>query len=317
MGEFAIEGRRIWVPGGRGMLGSAVIRRLVGENCEIVRAERDRVDLRDQAATLDFVHSARPDAIVLCAATVGGIRANMTRPAEFIADNLAIELNVIEAAHRADVDRLIFFGSSCMYPRDAGQPIPESALMTGPLEPTNEPYAFAKLAGMSLVRSYRRQYGRSYITLVPTNLYGPGDHFLGGDGHVVAAMIDRFHRAKAEGRKADPVWGTGNARREFLYVDDAADAIVRLLRTYDEEGIINIAGGEDLSIGELAHAIARAVGYEGSIDFDASKPDGMPRKGLDASRVFALGWRPRTSFAEGVEKTYEHYRAVIARAYID
>lgn len=309
MTTFLLAGRRVWVAGGRGMLGSAVRRQLEPTGCILVTQERDALDLRDQATTFSWIAGARLDAIVLCAATVGGIRANIARPASFIADNLGIQLNVIEGAHRAGVNRLVFFGSSCMYPRDAAQPIHEESLLTGPLEPTNEAYALAKLAGFSLVKSYRRQYGRAYITLVPTNLYGPGDDFLSGDGHVVAAMLDRFHRATADGRVADPIWGTGTARRQFLYVDDAAEAILRLLAEYDDERPINIAGGEDVSILELAHRVAEVVGYDGPITTDPSYPDGMPLKALDASRILATGWEPHTPLAEGLRRTYRDYLA--------
>jgi len=288
-------------------LGSAIIRQLAGENCDIITSERDQVDLREQAETRRFLASAGADAVVLCAASVGGINANIARPAEFIFDNLAIQTNVIDGAHRAGVNRLVFLGSSCMYPRASAQPIREEALMQGPLEPTNEPYAFAKLAGLAMVQAYRRQYGRSYITLVPTNLYGPGDHFLTGDGHVVAAMIDRFHRAKLAVGDASPIWGTGRARREFLFVDDAAEAIVRLLKTYDEASPINIAGGENLSILQLAHLVAQVVGYEGPIECDATKPDGMPMKGLDGRRLHAMGWHPKVRLRAGLERTYADY----------
>ncbi len=313
MTEFSLAGRRVWVAGGRGMLGSALRRQLAPTGCTLLTCERDRLDLRDQTGTFAWLAEARPDAVLLCAATVGGIRANMTRPAEFIADNLAISLNVIDGAHRAGVQRLVFFGSSCMYPREAAQPIREDALLTGPLEPTNEAYALAKLAGVSLVRSYRRQYGRRYITVVPTNLYGPGDDFTSGDGHVIAAMIDRFHRARQEGREADPIWGTGRARREFLYVEDAAEAILGLLAQYDEDAPINVAGGEDVSILELAHRVAEVVGYEGPIRTDPGRPDGMPLKALDATRVLATGWRPRTPLAEGLRRAYRDYLASTAR----
>lgn len=302
-----IDGARILIPGGRGMLGSAVVRRLQSENCELIECMRSQVDFRHQELTRKFIKDARPDIIILCAATVGGIQANLQRPAAFIFDNLAIAQNVIDGAHQADVQRLIFFGSSCMYPRLVDQPIKESALMTGRLEPTNEPYAIAKLAGLSLVKSYRRQFGRSYITAIPTNLYGPNDHFGSKDSHVVAAMLDRFYNAAQLKKEADPIWGSGSARREFLFVDDAADAVVFLLKNYDNDNPINIAGGQDLTILELAEEIAKVVGYTGRIACDNTKPDGMPLKALDPTEINALGWRAQVHFSEGIKRTFTSY----------
>jgi GDP-L-fucose synthase len=309
---FKFEGRRIWVAGSRGMLGSSLVRHLAGTGCDVVIRDREALDLRDQRATFEWMAGARLDAVLMCAATVGGIRANAARPADFLVDNLSIELNVLEGAHRAGIDRVVFLGSSCMYPRAATQPISEDTFLTGPLEPTNEAYAIAKIAGVSLVRSYRRQFGRSYITAVPTNLYGPGDDFLSGDGHVVAAMFDRFHRARVDGVAASPLWGSGAARREFLFVDDAAEAILRLLATYDDDALINVAGGTDVSILELARLVAEVVGYEGPITTDPSFPDGMPLKSLDPSRMLAMGWRARTSLASGLAIAYRDYRRALA-----
>jgi len=306
--NYSLKGRRVWVPGSRGMLGSSVVRQLMAEDCEVITGTRRDADLRDQAATRRLMEDLRADIVVLCAATVGGIQANIARPVDFIYDNLAIEQNIIEAAHRADINRLIFFGSSCMYPREAAQPIQENSIMTGPLEPTNEAYAIAKLAGLSLIKSFRRQYSRSYITAIPTNLFGPGDHFRSEDSHVVAAMLDRYHLAVIEGRAADPIWGSGKAQREFLYVDDAANAVVHLLKLYDDEVPINIAGGEDLTIFELAQIVANAVGYSGDIDCDLSKPDGMPLKALDPTLINSIGWFARTSFSDGIQKTYDDYK---------
>jgi GDP-L-fucose synthase len=290
------------------MLGSAVVRQLMAEDCEIITGTRRDADLRDQAATRRLMEDFRADVVVLCAATVGGIKANIARPVDFMFDNLAIEQNIIETAHRLDINRLIFFGSSCMYPREAAQPIQENSIMTGPLEPTNEAYAIAKLAGLSLIKSFRRQYSRSYITAIPTNLYGPGDHFRSEDSHVVAAMLDRYHLAVIEGRAADPIWGSGKAQREFLYVDDAANAVVHLLKLYDDEEPINIAGGEDLTIFELAQIVANAVGYSGDIKCDESKPDGMALKALDPTMINSIGWFARTSFSEGIQNTYNDYK---------
>jgi len=308
---YSLKGKRIWVPGAAGMLGSAIIRRLASEDCETVSSARSDIDLMDQVATRRFVQTLRPDVIVLCAATVGGIKANIERPVDFILNNIAIEQNVIEAAHRCDVERLMFFGSACMYPREANQPINEIAIMTGTLEPTNEPYAIAKLAGLSLIKAFRRQYSRAYITAIPTNLYGPGDHFQSQDSHVVAAMLDRYHLAAAQGRIADPIWGSGNARREFLYIDDAADAVIHLLKHYDDEGPINIAGGEDLTILELANIVAKVVGYDAVINCDKTKPDGMMRKALDPSLINSTGWFAKTNFSSGIHNTYENYKKYI------
>jgi GDP-L-fucose synthase len=304
---MSVVEKKIWIPGSRGLLGSAIVRRLKNVNCEILEGERCQVDLRNQAETLNHIINIRPDIIILCAATVGGIQANIKFPASYIFDNIAIAQNVIDGAHKADVQRLIFFGSSCMYPRLANQPIQESSLMTGPLEPTNEAYAFSKLAGLALVQSYRRQFGRSYITAVPTNLYGPNDHFGSADSHVVAAMLDRFYEASRLREKATAIWGSGQARREFLFVDDAADAVVFLLENYDDEAPINIAGGEDLTILQLANEVAKVVGYEGGIECDPSKPDGMPLKGLDPSRINKLGWKAKVPFSEGIRKTFHDY----------
>jgi GDP-L-fucose synthase len=306
---FDLVGKKIWIPGARGMLGSALVRRLVSEKCQLVTTDRQQLDLRNQAATNAFVQETKPDAVLLCAATVGGIRANMERPAAFIYDNAMIEMNIIEAAHRNDVSKVVFFGSSCMYPRLAEQPIREDSLMTGPLEPTNEAYALAKLAGLAMIQSYRRQYGRSYISIIPTNLYGPNDHFFDNDGHVIAAMINRYHRAKTAGGIAEPIWGSGNVFREFLYVDDAADAITHLMQSYDSDEPINVAGGEVVSILELARIIAKIIGYTGQITCDTSKPDGAPRKGLNSEKLAKSGWVPKTSLHQGLEKTYADYLA--------
>lgn len=290
------------------MVGSALSRRLAGEGCEIIVADRAELDLRSQAAVEDFLKSHRPGAVVVCAARVGGIEANRTLPAQFLFDNLAIEMNLIHGAHLADVPRLLFLGSSCMFPRLAEQPIREDSVLQGPLEPTNEWYAIAKIAGLKLCQAYRRQYGRDYICAIPTNLYGPGDNFDLTSSHVVPALLRKAHEAKLSGGAIE-IWGSGTPRREFLYVDDAADALAHLLQQYSQEEPINVAGGEDVSIWELTQTVATVVGFKGEIKFDRTKPDGMPRKALDAQRILAMGWRPKWSLADGLAATYERFAA--------
>jgi len=304
---FTLAGRRVFVAGHRGMVGSALVRRLTQERCEILTAQRAEADLRRQAETEAMLAAKRPDVVIVAAATVGGILANSTRPAEFIYDNLAIETNLIEAARRVGVAKLLFLGSSCIYPRDAAQPMSEAALLTGPLEPTNEWYAIAKIAGIKLCQAYRRQYGVDYISAMPTNLYGPGDNFDLASSHVVPALMSKIHRAKQEGRDAVEIWGSGRPRREFLHVDDLADALVHLLQRYSGEGHVNVGTGTDLSIAELAQLIARVVGYGGQFRYDASKPDGTPRKLLDVSRLAGLGWRASIPLEEGLARTYGWY----------
>jgi GDP-L-fucose synthase len=306
-GGFRLAGSRVFVAGHGGMVGAALVRRLAAERCEIITAPRAALDLRSQADVQDFLNDCKPDAVVVCAARVGGIEANRTRPAEFLFDNLAIETNLIHGAHMADVPRLLFLGSSCMFPRLATQPIREDSLLEGPLEPTNEWYAVAKIAGLKLCQAYRRQYGRDYICAVPTNLYGPGDNFDLGASHVVPALLRKADDAK-RASSAIEIWGTGAPRREFLYVDDAVDALTLLLDRYSSEEPINVAGGEDVSIAELAAMVADVVGYHGEIRFDHSKPDGMPRKALQAARLFALGWRPKWSLRAGLRSTYDWFR---------
>ncbi len=308
-GLFDLRGKRIWVAGHRGMVGSAIARRLAGEDCEILTIERGRVDLRRQAETEDCLAEAKPDAIFLAAATVGGIVANDTRPAEFIYDNLVIETNVIEAARRTGVTKLLLLGSSCIYPRLAEQPMSETALLTGPLEPTNQWYAVAKIAGIKLCQAYRRQYGLDFISVMPTNLYGPGDNFDLTGSHVVSALLRKTHEAKVSGQATMEIWGSGTPRREFLYVDDCADALVHLMKTYSGEAQINVGVGTDLTIRELAETIVRVVGFTGSIQYDTSKPDGTPRKLLDVSRLAELGWSAHTDLEEGLRRTYDWYLA--------
>ncbi|MEJ0051265.1 MAG: GDP-L-fucose synthase [Methylovirgula sp.] len=298
---------RIFVAGHRGMVGAALMRRLARERAEIVTATRAEVDLRDARAVRDFLEREKPDAIVLAAAKVGGILANDTYPAEFLRDNLVIEANVIHEAHRADINRLVFLGSSCIYPKFAPQPISEDALLTGPLEPTNEWYAIAKIAGIKLCQAYRRQYGRHYISVMPCNLYGPFDNFNLATSHVLPALMRKFHEAKLAGRDEVVVWGTGTPLREFLHVDDLADGTVFLLNTYDGAEPVNCGAGFDLSIRELAEKIGRTVGFEGRLVFDMSKPDGTPRKLIDSSRINGLGWRPRIGLEEGISSTYQWF----------
>src|SRR5262245_45165239 len=285
--KFDLRGKRVYVAGHRGMVGSALVRRLASEDCQILTTGRDVVDLRDQQAVAGWFDEHRPDAVFLAAARVGGIYANSAQPGDFLYDNLALETNVIEAARRARVAKLVFFGSSCIYPRLAPQPMPESCLLTGPLEPTNQWYAIAKIAGLKLCEAYRRQHGCDFVSVMPTNLYGPGDNYHPENSHVVAALIRRFHEAKLASAPRVTVWGTGKPRREFLYVDDFADACVFVLQNYSAAQFINIGFGYDVTIAEFAEQIRRCVGFEGRIVFDRSRADGMPRKLLDSARVHA------------------------------
>jgi GDP-L-fucose synthase len=304
---FALDGKKIWVAGHRGMVGSAIVRRLGSEACEIVTASRSELDLGDQRAVAHWVAEHRPDAIVLAAAKVGGILANDTYPATFLRDNLAIELNVIDAAHAAGVEKMLFLGSSCIYPKFAEQPIREDALLTGRLEPTNEWYAIAKIAGIKLAQAYRRQYGSDYVSAMPTNLYGPGDNFDLQSSHVVPALMRKAHEAKLNGSESVTIWGTGTPRREFLHVDDCADACVHLLQSYSEDEHINIGSGTDLTILELATDICEIVGFQGRIVTDASKPDGTPRKLMSADKLRARGWTPKIDLRDGLKSTYEWF----------
>ncbi|MFB7184456.1 GDP-L-fucose synthase family protein [Streptomyces sp. NPDC056230] len=297
-------GARIFVAGHRGLVGSAVVRRLNDAGHEVITRDRDRLDLRDTARTGAFLREVRPDAVVLAAAKVGGIMANSTYPVQFLEDNLRIQLSVVAGAHAAGVERLLFLGSSCIYPRRAPQPIPESALLTGPLEPTNEAYALAKIAGIVQIRSYRRQYGASYISAMPTNLYGPGDNFDLETSHVLPALIRRFHEARRDGSPAVTLWGSGSPRREFLHVDDLAAACLLLLERYDGEAPVNVGCGEDLTIRELARTISEVTGYQGMVEWDAAKPDGTPRKLLDVSLLTSLGFTPRIALRDGIARTY-------------
>ena len=302
--DYALTGKRVWVNGHRGMVGIALVRRLQSEDCEILTATSKELDLRRQADVEAWMEEYKPDAVFLCAATVGGILANDTRPAEFIYDNLAIEANVIHGAWKSGVGKLLFMGSACIYPRDAEQPMKEECLLTGPLEPTNEWYAIAKIIGIKLCQAYRKQYGADFISAQPINLYGPGDRFDLENSHVVPALMLKAHAAKTEGRASMDVWGSGNPMREFLYVDDVADALVFLMRNYSGAIQMNVGLGADLSIRELAETIIKVVGFEGELVFDASKPDGSPRKLLDTTRLNDLGWAASTSLEQGLEQTY-------------
>jgi len=299
---------RIYVAGHRGLVGSAVLRRLRQEGFDsILTATRDQLDLRDQAAVNYWFRANRPDYVYLVAGTVGGILANATRPAEFIYDNMLIHATVVHAAHVYGVNKLLYLGSSCIYPRICAQPMTEEELLTGPLEPTNESYAIAKIAGIKLCQAYRRQYGSNFISAMPTNLYGPNDNFDLASSHVLPALIRKFHEAKIAGSGEVTIWGTGSAKREFLHVDDLADACVFLMAHYEDERHINVGTGEDLSIRDLAVLVRDVVYPDAALAFDTSKPDGTPRKLLDVSRLHALGWRHRTSLREGIESTYRWF----------
>jgi GDP-L-fucose synthase len=306
---------QIYVAGHRGLVGSAIVRALKAQGYTrlLLRTHRE-LDLTDQAAVAEFFQNERPQAVIMAAARVGGIQANNVRPAEFIRDNLLIQDNVIDAAYQAGVAKFVFLGSSCIYPKLAPQPIKEDSLLTGPLEPTNEWYAIAKIAGVKMCQAYRRQYGFNAISLMPTNLYGPGDNFDLQNSHVLPALIRRFHEAKQRGDASLTVWGTGTPRREFLHVDDLADAVIYLLNTYDNEAIVNIGWGEDVTIRELAEAIAAVAGFRGRLEFDSSKPDGTPRKLLDTSRLTALGWVPKIKLKAGIESTYAWFKDHVAEA---
>ncbi len=306
-GLFDLKGKRVWVAGHRGMVGAALTRRLKSEDCTLLEVSRKEVDLREQAAVRAWMMREKPQAIFVAAATVGGILANDTRPAEFLYDNLMIEANIINAARDVGAEKLLFLGSSCIYPRLAAQPMREDALLTGSLEPTNEWYAIAKIAGIKLAQSYRRQYGCRFISAMPTNLYGPHDNFDLASSHVLPALVRKMHEAKASGAKSVVLWGTGKPRREFLHVDDLADALVHLMKVYDAECHVNVGVGEDVSITELATLCARAVGYDGSFEYDMGKPDGAPRKLLDVSLLASLGWRPSIPLDVGIASTYRWF----------
>ena len=312
MSSFSLAGKRVWVAGHRGMAGSAIVRRLAREDCEIVTAPHSELDLLCQSDVTDWMAQQRVDAVFLAAARVGGILANSTRPGEFIYENLAIAGNVIEAARRFAVKKLLFLGSSCIFPRLARQPLREESLLTGPLEPTNEWYAIAKIAGIKLCQAYLRQYGCNFISVMPANLYGPGDRYDLQDGHVVAALIMKIHAAKMANGSTVELWGTGTPTREFLFSEDLGDACVFVMKNYSGEMCLNIGTGREMTILELAESIARVIGWQGRFTFDRSKPDGMPRKVMDVSRLNVLGWTAPTDFETGMKEAYSWYVANVA-----
>jgi GDP-L-fucose synthase len=308
----ALNGSRVYVAGHGGMVGQALVRALATRDVELLTIERERLDLRDRAAVRTALQSMKPDVVFVAAAKVGGILANDRNPVEFLMDNLEIELALIRGAFEAGVERLVFLGSSCIYPKHAPQPIEETSLLTGPLEPTNEWYAVAKIAGIKMCQALRKQYAARYISVMPTNLYGPGDNFDLTSSHVLPALMRKAHEAKLRRAPSMEVWGTGTPRREFLHVDDCAEAILHIAEHYDGYEHINCGSGSDITIRELVEAVKRAVGFEGDLRFDATKPDGTPRKLMDSSRLFAMGWRPTIAFDDGLASTYAWFRANVA-----
>jgi GDP-L-fucose synthase len=312
MSSFDLSGRRVWVAGHRGMAGSAIARRLERENCEIVTASHTELDLLRQADVHAWIAGKQIDAVFVAAATVGGILANSTRPADFLYENLVIATNVIHAAKDAGVKKLLFLGSSCIYPRLAAQPMREEALLTGPLEPTNEWYAVSKIAGIKLCQAFQRQYGCDFVSVMPTNLYGPGDRYDTREGHVVAALIMKIHAAKMANSPTVELWGTGTPKREFLYSEDLADACIFVMKNYSGETFLNVGTGREMTILELAESISGIIGWKGTFTFDRSKPDGMPRKVMDVSRLGDLGWSAPTDFETGMKEAYRWYVANVA-----
>jgi len=304
---FELRGRRVWVAGHNGMVGSAIVRRLQGENCEIITADRNELDLLGQQEVEDWLARHKPDVVYLAAARVGGIHANNTCPAQFLYENLAIQTNIIHASYLAGVKKLVFLGSSCIYPRLAPQPIQEASLLTGPLEPTNEWYAIAKIAGLKMCQAYRKQYGCDYICAMPTNLYGPGDNYDLEDSHVAAALMVKTHNAKINGDKQLIIWGSGKPLREFMHVDDLADALVFLLQNYSDTEHINVGSGDEVTIRQLAEMISEVVGYKGEFVFDQSRPDGTPRKLMDTTRLHTLGWQAKLGLKNGLINAYNSY----------
>lgn len=312
---YTLQNKKIWVAGHNGMVGSAICRALLNHNCEIITANKADLDLRDQHATNTFMATQKPDAIILAAAKVGGIKANNDEPADFLYDNLMIESNVIHAAYKNQIQKLLFLGSSCIYPRDATQPITEDTLLTAPLEPTNEAYAIAKIAGIKLCQSYRAQYDCDFISAMPCNLYGQNDYYDAQRSHVIPALIMKIHNAKHNGDKNIELWGTGTPLREFLYVDDLAGGLLHLLQNYSEAAPVNIGSSTEISIADLATTIATVIGYNGTISFNPEMPDGTPRKLMDSSKMRAMGWQPQTTLEDGLRKTYEYYCEQESRKY--
>jgi len=305
---YSLRGKRVWVAGHRGMVGSAIVRRLAREDCAaVLQVGREQVDLRDPAAVAHWVSREKPDAVFMAAGKVGGILANDTYPVDFLQDNVVIASNVLRAAHEADVEKLMVLGSSCIYPKHAPQPIEEEALLTGPMEPTNQWYAIAKIAALKLGQAYRRQYGRDFISAMPTNLYGPGDTFDPKTAHVIPALINKADAVKRAGGSGLEIWGTGQPRREVLHVDDCADALVHVMKTYSDETHINVGSGVDMTILDLAETVMRVVGLDGEVRTDPSKPDGTPRKLMSAKRLRALGWRPQIELEAGLADVYRWY----------
>lgn len=304
---YDLQGKKVYVAGHRGMVGSAIVRRLASEGCEILTATRAEVDLIRQSEVEGWMEKNRPDAVFLAAAKVGGILANDTYPADFLYDNLILEANIIHASHKIGVEKLMFLGSSCIYPKFADQPIVEEALLTGPLEPTNEWYAIAKIAGIKLCQAYRKQHGNDFISAMPTNLYGPGDNFDLKSSHVMPALIRKAHEAKINGFSDVTVWGTGKPRREFLHVDDCADACVYLMKTYSDDTHVNVGSGEDVTILELTELVCKVVGFQGKIAHDLSKPDGTPRKLMSAKKLRSLDWAPKIKLEEGIASAYRAF----------
>ncbi|WP_295529275.1 GDP-L-fucose synthase [Novosphingobium sp. Chol11] len=305
---FTLAGKRVYVAGHRGMVGSAVVRRLASEGCTVLTAPRAEVDLREQTQVREWFAKEQPEVVVLAAAKVGGILANASLPADFLYENLMIEANVIAAAAASFTQKLLFLGSSCIYPKFAEQPIFEEALLTGPLEATNEWYAIAKIAGIKLCQAYRQQHGFDFISAMPTNLYGPGDNFDLASSHVMPALIRKAHEAKLAGADSITIWGTGTPRREFLHVDDLADACVFLLKTYSEDGHVNVGSGSDIAIADLARMVCEIVGFAGEIVYDTAKPDGTPRKLMSSDRILSMGWSPNSTLSDGIASVYEQYQ---------
>lgn len=310
--DFDLAGKRVFVAGHRGLVGSAMVKRLKAENCNVLTINHQSLDLTRQSETEDWISAKCPEVIVIAAAHVGGIKANSTYPAKFLYDNAAIALNVIEAARKADVSKLLYLSAACTYPKLADQPISEDALMTGPLEPTNEWYAIAKINGMKMCAAYRQEHGCNFISAQPSSVYGPGDNFDPEEGHVVAGMMTKFHNAKITGAPSVQLWGSGTPIREFMYIDDLADSLIYLLNHYADATPINVGTGQGTTIKDLAEIISKVVGYQGALEWDATRPDGMPKRMLDSSKLSSLGWEASVSLQDGLAKTYEWYKNAVA-----